>query len=107
MRLRHYNRPELLIIDEFGFDRIERLESPQAANLLYKVIVARHQRRSTALITNIDFEGWADYMTDGPLAMAFLDRLVEGAIIIKIKGKSYRARKAKTGKPSSEDHKAS
>ena len=27
--------------------------------------------------------------------MAFLDRLVEGAIILKIKGKSYRAEKAK------------
>ncbi len=94
-RLRHYRRPELLIIDEFGFDRIERLESPPAAHLLYKVIVARHQRRSTALVTNIDFDGWADYLTDGPLAMAFLDRLVEGAIILKIKGKSYRARGSK------------
>jgi DNA replication protein DnaC len=101
-RMRHYRRQDLLIIDEFGFDRVERLESPQAAHLLYKVIVARHQRRSTALITNIDFDGWADYMTDGPLAMAFLDRLVEGAIIIKIKGRSYRAHKAKLGKCSSD-----
>jgi DNA replication protein DnaC len=101
--LRRYQRPEFLIIDEFGFDRVERLESPEAAHLLYKVIVARHRRRSTALLTNIDFDGWADYMGDAPLAMAFLDRLVEGAIIIKIKGKSYRARKAKTDKVSSDD----
>ena len=103
IRLRRYQRPELLIIDEFAFDRVERLESPQAAHLLYKVIVARHHRHSTALLTNVDFDGWADYLGDGPLAMALLDRLVEGAIIIKIKGKSYRARKAKTGNPSSED----
>jgi hypothetical protein len=27
--------------------------------------------------------------------MAFLDRLVEGAIILKVTGKSYRAEKAK------------
>ena len=27
--------------------------------------------------------------------MAFLDRLVEGAIILKVNGKSYRAEKAK------------
>jgi DNA replication protein DnaC len=106
LRLRHYQRPEFLVIDEFGFDRVERLESPQAAHLLYKLIVARHQRRSTALITNIDFDGWTDYMTDGPLAMAFLDRLVEGAIIVKIKGRSYRARKAKTAKSSSADPRA-
>ena len=32
-----------------------------------------------------------EYLADGPLAMAFLDRLVEGAIILKVKGKSYRA----------------
>ncbi len=101
-RLRRYSRPELLIIDEFGFDRIERLESPQAAHLLYKVIATRHQRRSTALVTNIDFDGWADYLADGPLAMAFLDRLVEGAIILKIKGKSYRARASKQKNTSSD-----
>lgn len=99
-RLRRYQRPEFLIIDEFAFDKVERLESPQAAHLLYKVIVARHHRRSTALLTNIDFDGWADYLGDAPLAMALLDRLVEGAIIIKIKGKSYRASKAKTVNPS-------
>ena len=99
-RLRRYQRPELLIIDEFAFDKVERLESPQAAHLLYKVIVARHHRRSTALLTNIDFDGWADYLGDAPLAMALLDRLVEGAIIIKIKGKSYRASTAKTVNPS-------
>ena len=49
VRLRRYQRPEFLISDEFGFDRVERLESPEAAHLLYKVIVARHRRRSTAM----------------------------------------------------------
>ncbi len=28
--------------------------------------------------------------------MAFLDRLVEGAMILKLKGRSYRAEKTKT-----------
>ena len=100
--LRVYNRPQLLIIDEWGFDRVERLESPQAAHLLYKVIAARNQQCSTALVSNIDFDRWGDYLADGPLAMAFLDRLVEGAIIIKIKGDSYRAHQKRNGaKPSS------
>jgi len=96
LRLRHYARPDLLIIDEFGFDRIERSECPQAAHLLYKIIASRNQKRSTALVTNVDFDKWAEYLSDGPLAMAFLDRLVEGAIILKLKGKSYRAPKTKT-----------
>jgi DNA replication protein DnaC len=105
LRLRRYQRPDLLIIDEFGFDKVERLESPEAAHLLYKVIVARHHRSSTVLLSNIDFDGWADYMGDAPLAMAFLDRLVEGAIIMKIKGRSYRAAQAKSAKVSSPDQK--
>ena len=45
---------------------------------------------STALVTNIDFESWADYLGDAPLAMALLDRVVDGATIVKMKGKSYR-----------------
>src|SRR6266567_2917699 len=91
VRLRYYARPDLLIIDEFGFDRIERTECPQAAHLLYKIIASRNQKRSTALVTNVDFDKWGEYLSDGPLAMAFLDRLVEGgAIILKVKGKSYR-----------------
>jgi hypothetical protein len=81
--------------DEFGFDKIERAESSQAANLLYKIIDARGQQHSTALVTNIGFEAWGEYLGDAPLAMAFLDRLVDGAIILKIKGKSYRAHRAK------------
>ncbi len=60
------------------------------SHLLYKVLDARSGRRSTALATNVDFEAWAEYLGDPPLAMAFLDRVVDGAIILKIKGKSYR-----------------
>jgi len=97
-RLRYHANPDLLIIDEFGFDRIERVECPEAAHLLYKIIAARNQKRSTALVTNIDFEKWGEYLSDGPLAMAFLDRLVEAAIILKLKGKSYRADPANTSK---------
>lgn len=99
-RLKEYANFDLLIIDEFGFDRLERSESPQAASLLYKVIDARNQQRSTALITNIDFRAWGEYLGDAPLAMALTDRMVDGAIILKIAGQSYRAHRAKPIKPS-------
>ena len=36
-------------------------------------------------MTNVDFDKWGDYLFDGPLAMALLDGLVEGAIILKTK----------------------
>src|SRR6185437_12015490 len=89
-RVRFYARFSMLIIDEFGFDRIERSLCPQAASLWYTIIDARSQKRSTALVTNIDFESWADYLGDAPLAMAMLDRVVDGATIVKLKGQSYR-----------------
>jgi DNA replication protein DnaC len=90
-QLRYYANFDLLAIDEFGFDKIERAESSQAASLLYKVVDSRGPKRSTAMVTNISFEAWADYLGDAPLAMAILDRLVDGAIVLKIEGRSYRA----------------
>ncbi|MGH9610542.1 MAG: IS21-like element helper ATPase IstB [Bryobacteraceae bacterium] len=102
-RLRYYAGFELLIIDEFGFDKLEREENPQATSLLYKVIDNRTRKRSTALVTNVDFETWGSYLGDPPMAMAMLDRVVDGAIIHKFQGKSYRAHRAQrspTAKPS-------
>jgi DNA replication protein DnaC len=89
-RVRFYAKFRLLIIDEFGFDRIERSLCPQAASLWYKIIDARSQCCSTALVTNIDFDSWAEYLGNTQLAMAMLDRVVYGATVVKLKGKSYR-----------------
>jgi len=100
-RLHYWTRFDWLIIDEFGFDRLERTLSSQAANLLYKVIDARSPQRSTGLVTNIDFEVWADYLGDPPWARAFMDRVVDGAILLKIEGRSYRAHRAKRPSPPS------
>jgi DNA replication protein DnaC len=96
-RVRYYAGFELLIIDEFGFDKLERDDHRQAPSLLYKVIDSRTRKRSTALVTNIDFEAWGEYLGDPPMAMALLDRVVDGAIIHKFQGKSYRAHRAKRG----------
>lgn len=94
-RVRYYSRFDLLIVDEFGFEKLERREYPEASSLLYKVIDSRSQRGSTALVTNISFDAWTDYLGDPPLAMALLDRVVDGAIIQTFHGKSYRAHRAK------------
>ena len=63
--------------------------------MLFKIIGRRNGRDSTALVTNIEFEEWTDYLGDPPLAMALLDRIVDGALIHKFEGKSYRAHRAK------------
>lgn len=93
-RVRSYAGFDLLIVDESGFDRLERREARDAASLLFKVIDARVQKHATALVTDIDFDTWGEYLGDPPLAMALLDRIVDGAIILKINGKSYRAARA-------------
>jgi len=90
-KIRQVATYDLLVIDEFGLDRIERQNHPESANLLFKVLDARNQKKATALATNLDFDTWGAYLGDPPLAMAFLDRLVDRAVILKIKGKSYRA----------------
>ena len=87
-----YARYDLLLIDEFGFDRLEREIPSQASTFYYRLLDARTGQRSTALATNIDFGAWADYLGDPPLAAAFLDRLVDGAVILKLTGESYTLR---------------
>lgn len=86
-RVRYYASFDLLIVDEFGFDRLERREAQDAASLLFTVIDARMQKHSIALVTNVDFAAWGEYLGDSHLAMALLDRIVDGAVIVK----SYRA----------------
>src|SRR5262249_28043042 len=92
--LKEYARFDLLLIDEFGFDRLEREARSQASTFYYRLLDARTGRHSTALATTIDFAAWADYLGDPPLVTAFLDRLVDGAVILKLTGRLYRAHRA-------------
>ena len=99
-RIRYYTRFDLLIIDGFGFDKIERQLAPQALSLLFKVIDKRNARASTALITNIDLDLWNEYLGDAPMVMALIDRLMERAIIMRLpNAKSYRAHSARQVSP--------
>jgi DNA replication protein DnaC len=106
-RLRYWINFDLLLIDEFGFERLERQACPEAPQLLYKVIEGRYTERSTVLVTNVDFEAWGEYLGDAPLAMAFLDRLVDGAVVLKLRGRSYRAARAKNLECAKEPHQPS
>ncbi|MFM8474235.1 MAG: ATP-binding protein [Planctomycetaceae bacterium] len=93
-QLSYWTHFDLLIIDEFGLDYVERKLDHQAGHLLFKVIAARNGKSSTAMGTNIEFDAWAAYLGDAPLAMALLDRVVDKAVLLKIVGKSYRAARA-------------
>lgn len=88
-KLRIYTHPELLLIDEVGFDRIEQ-ESARHASLFFKVIDGRYCKNSTILTTNIDFKALGDYLGDPIVTTAIVDRLIHHATIISIDGPSYR-----------------
>jgi len=79
-QISYWKKFDLLIVDEFGLDYVERRLDPQAGHLLFKVIAARNGKSSTALGTNIEFDAWGEYLGDAPLAMALLDRVVDVAV---------------------------
>ena len=87
---------DLLIIDEFGFDKLERREYPESPSMLYKVVVGRNGRGSTAILTNVVFGDWTEYLGDPALVMALLDR-VSDAIVFRFEGESYRKKRMRKG----------
>lgn len=88
-KLKLYTGPQLLLIDEVGFDRLEQ-ESARNASLFFKVIDGRYGKQSTILTTNIDFKALGDYLGDPVITTAIVDRMIHHASIISIDGPSYR-----------------
>jgi len=88
-KLKRYLRPEVLLIDELGFDRIEQDETRYAA-LFFKVVDGRYGHASTIYTTNLDFKQLGTYLGDPVVTAAVVDRMIHHAIIIHIKGPSWR-----------------
>lgn len=93
-KLKRYIRPQVLLIDEIGFDRLEQ-ETSAHASLFFKVIEGRYGKNSTILTTNIDFEVLGEYLGDPVITTSLVDRMVHHAIIINITGPSYRMHESK------------
>lgn len=86
VKLKHYAKYKLLIIDEIGYLPIDK----QGANLLFQLIAKRYEKNSTIVTTNQTFSKWGEVFSDPIIANALLDRLIHHSHIIKIKGPSYR-----------------
>ncbi len=83
-----YLNPELLIIDDMGIKQLPA----KAGEYLFEVILRRHEKRSTIMTSNRPIEEWGKLINDVPAATAILDRFLQTAKIIAIKGRSYRLR---------------
>jgi len=84
-----YLKNSLLIIDEHGFEQLDRLE----ASLFFRLISWRYEKGSTILTTNKAIKDWPEIMAgDEVIATALLGRLLHHCHVFNIKGHGYRMR---------------
>jgi len=88
-RRRKYMSSAVLVIDELGFQALDRRD----AHLLFKVVSSRYERGSTVITSNKSIREWPDMLAgDEGLATALLDRLLHHCHVVQIDGRSYRLR---------------
>ena len=87
---RRYLAPNLLIVDDFGLQRLNQQQSED----LYALVIERHRRASFIVTSNRDVSEWVGLFADPILANSALDRLANGAHQLVIDGPSYRAKLA-------------
>ena len=89
LRRKKYLSTMLLVVDELGFEPMNR----QEASLFFRLVTYRYGRGAILITTNKSVREWTELLAgDEVLAMAILDRLLHHAHVINIKGRSYRLR---------------
>ena len=90
-RLRFYEHPQLLVVDELGY----LATSSEHADLLFELITRRYQRKSTVMTSNKSFNQWSDVFPNASCVVAMVDRLVHKAEVVQISADSYRLKEAR------------
>jgi DNA replication protein DnaC len=86
-RIAAYTRAHLLCIDEIGYLSYD----DHAADLLYKVINPRYEKRRSLLVsTNLAFKDWNAVFPNATCIVTLIDRLIHHADVTRIEGESYR-----------------
>jgi DNA replication protein DnaC len=86
--LRFFTGPKLLVIDEFGYRRLDE----DANTALFQVISQRYLKGSVIITSHAGVATWAERFADPMMAAAILDRLLHHGIVAAIDGPSYRMR---------------
>ena len=89
-RLRCYTRPRFLGVDEVGYLSY----NSRHADLLFEVISRRTEDKSTLVTTNRVPSEWNEVFPNATSVVALVDRLVQRAEVVTIKGESYRLKEA-------------
>lgn len=86
-RRKGYVKNALIIIDELGYQTLDRQET----HLFFQLISHRYQKHSTIITSNRSVREWVSVFDSDHVATgAILDRLMHNAHIFSIDGKSYR-----------------
>jgi DNA replication protein DnaC len=84
--LNRYLKPDLVIIDDMGLKQLPK----NSGEHIFEIILRRHRNKATVMTSNRPIEEWGKLIGDVPTATAILDRFLQSATVIQIKGKSYR-----------------
>ena len=79
---------DLLLVDDFGLDAMDAIESRDA----YEILTERHRAGSMVVTSNRGPDEWHATFADPIRAQAAIDRFTSGAYDLVIEGESYRAR---------------
>jgi DNA replication protein DnaC len=84
------DRFHLLILDDLAYVSKDQAET----SVLFELISARYERRSTLITANQPFGEWSKVFPDPAMTLAAVDRLVHHATIFEMNVESYRRRTA-------------
>ncbi|MGA7911003.1 MAG: IS21-like element helper ATPase IstB [Candidatus Dormiibacterota bacterium] len=88
-KLRTYTGPSVLVIDELGYLPLDQ----SSANWIFQVVSRRYEKSSPIVLTsNRGFSDWGQVFADQVVATAIVDRIIHNAIVLNIRGRSYRMR---------------
>ena len=84
--LRKYSKFQLLVLDDFG---ISQMSADDATNL-FEIIEDRTEVNSLIITSQLPVSGWYDYLNNGTVADAILDRVAHSSHRIALEGESMR-----------------
>ena len=83
---KRYEKYDILYLDEFGYVPFDA----NATKHLFRIVSARHRKRSMLLAANTGFTSWKKFFPSEAQAVATVDRLIDQATILRFTGKSFR-----------------
>jgi len=86
-RLQHYLKPKVLILDDFAMREFTKTQAED----IYELVDRRYRNGSLIVTANRAPKDWYPLFPNPVIAESTLDRLISGAHMITLTGKSYRS----------------